>query len=448
MNKETKVGVFSLIALMIIGFITLKVGSRSFIGSGGYEISVVIDHAIGIRTKTPVEVAGIKVGQVKKVELTDLRKARLTLLIEKDVVLPEDTKALVRSKGFLGEILIELVPGSDTAQILADGGQIQFGGQTGDVNVLLNQFSSIADDVKAVSSSLRDMVGTDKNSPVWNIVNNLEKFTGTLAQNQANFDKIAGNLAELTEALRGTIVKSRENVEESLQRIASITKKVDEGKGTIGKLVNDDATVSKLNEAVDNLNGALGGLRQLETEVGYHTEYLGKSEEFKHYVNFTLRPKPDKAFIFDFVGDPTPSPSRVSRETTITSGGTTSTVTTDTSTVDRNKFRFSAQLAKQFYDVTVRGGIIESRGGVGLDYTKGPLGAQFSAYDFETDYGQMPHLKASGTLNVTKNLYLIGGADDMINKQQDTDWFVGAGIRLVDEDVKSLFSISGGLLRK
>ena len=180
----------------------------------------------------------------------------------------------------------------------------------------------------------------------------------------------------------------------------------------------------------------------------YHTEYLGKSEEFKHYVNLTLKPKPDKAFIFDFVSDPSPSPDRITRETTITSGGVSSVVTTETATVSRNKFRFSAQLAKQFYDFTVRGGIIESRGGVGFDYSKGPLGAQFSAYDFETDYNQRPHLKAAGTLNVTKNLYLIGGADDMISKQQDTDWFVGAGIRLVDEDVKSLFSIGSGLMRK
>ena len=321
-------------------------------------------------------------------------------------------------------------------------------GQGGDVNALLTQFSSIAEDVKAVSSSLKDMVVGDKNSPVWNIVNNLEKFTATLAKNQENFDKISDNLAELTEALRGTVVKSRENVEESLERIASITKKVDEGKGTIGKLINDDETVNKLNEAVDNLNNALGGLKQLETEIGYHTEYLGKTEDFKHYVNFTLRPKPDKAFMFDFVGDPQPSPSRVTRDTTITTGGTTTTVTTETSTIEHNKFRFSAQLAKQFYDVTVRGGIIESRGGVGLDYTKGPFGAQFSAFDFDTNNGQRPHLKASGTVNLTNNFYLIGGADDMINRQQDTDWFVGAGIRLVDEDVKSLLSIGSGALRK
>lgn len=448
LNTETKVGLFALASLAVVGFITLKVGSSSFVSAGGYNVKAVIDHAIGIKTKTPVEIAGIKVGQVKKIKLLASRKAELSLIIDKNVVLPSDTKAVIRAKGFLGETLIELVPGTPGATPIEDGGEVEYSGPTGDVNALLSQFSSIAGDIKAVSTQLKEMAGTDKDSPFWHIVNNLEKFTATLANNQANFDKIAGNLAELTEALRGTVAKSKENVEESIARIANITKKVDEGKGTIGKLVNDDATVNKLNDAVDSLNSALGGLKQLETEIGYHTEYLTQSEDFKHYVNLTLKPRPDKAFIFDFVQDPAPSPSRITRNTTITTGGASTTINTEEATTERNKFRFSAQLAKQFYDVTVRGGVIESRGGVGIDYNKGPFGAQFSAFDFETNYNQQPHLKASGTVNVTKNFYLMGGADDMINKNQKTDWFFGAGLRLVDEDVKSLLSIGGGALKK
>jgi phospholipid/cholesterol/gamma-HCH transport system substrate-binding protein len=448
LNTETKVGLFALAALLVIGFITVKVGSRSFVAGSGYEISVIIDHAIGVKTKTPVEIAGIKVGKVKKVELFDSRRAKLTLLIDGDVSLPLGTKAVLRSKGFLGETLVELLPGSGEGKAIEDGSEIGYEGQGGDVNMLLTQFSSIAGDIKAVSSALRDMVGADKTSPAWNIVNNLEKFTATLAQNQANFDKISDNLAELTAAFRGTVVDSRENVEESLARIASITKKVDEGKGTVGKLVNDDETVNKLNEAVDNLNNALGGLKQLETEIGYHTEYLSQTSDFKHYVNLTLKPKPDKAFIFDFVDDPAPSATRLTRDTTVTTGGATTTVNTETATIERNKFRFSAQLAKQFYDVTVRGGVIESHGGLGLDYNKGPIGIQVSAFDFQTNYGERPHLKASSTVNVTKNFYLIGGADDMISRRQDTDWFFGAGLKLVDEDVKSLLSVGGSALKR
>ena len=447
MTSEAKVGVFALIALIVIGFVTLKVGSRSFIFSRGYEVKVIIDNAIGIRTKTPVEIAGIKVGQVKSVELLDSMKAELTLTIDSDVVLPGGTAARVRSKGFLGEILVELLPGVDREHPVKDEQVLEYAGHGGDINTLLMKFTGIADDIRSVSSSLKDMVGTDRTSPVWNIVSNLEKFTQTLANNQANFNKVSDNLAELTESLRGTVAKSRENVEASIERIASITKKVDEGKGTVGKLINDDATVNKLNDAMDNLNQTLGGLKQLETQIGYHAEYLTSTSDFKQYVNLTLKPRPDKAFMFDFVADPDPSPNRAQRTSTITAGGTSTTVTTDTQTVQRNSFRFSAQLAKKFYDFTVRGGVIESRGGLGADYDKGPVGAHFSAFDFQANENVRPHLKAYGTVNLTTNLFLLGGADDFINKQQDTDWFVGAGFRLTDDDVKSLLGVGAGLAK-
>lgn len=443
-SSATKVGLFALAALVIIGFITLKVGSRSFVAGGGYELVLVVDSAVGIRTKTPVEVAGIKVGKVRDIRLLDSMKAELTLGIDSGVHLPLDTKAMVRSKGFLGEIVIELIPGAPTDKAMADGDTIQFAGQGGDVNMLLTQFNSIANDIKAVSTSLRGMVaGEDANSPVWNIVKNLEQFTQTLSNNQANFNKMSDNLAALTDALRGTVAQSRENVEQSIERIASITKKVDEGKGTIGKLVNDDTTVNNLNEAVVNLNKTLGGLRSLQSQIGYHMEYLGSTSQFKNYVHLNLKPAPDKAFMFEFVQDSKPSPNRATTTSTITTGGASTTVTTENATIVQNQLRFSAELAKEFYDFTVRGGIIESRGGFGLDYNKGPASLQFSAFDFETDYQQKPHLKMLGMVNLTKNFYVVGGADDFISRH-DKSWFMGGGFRLVEDDVKSLLGIMAG----
>lgn len=449
MRAETKVGLFVLAALVVVGFITLKVGSRSFTLGGGYEVTLTLDNAVGVRHKTPVEIAGIKVGKVKGIKLLESKRANVTLQIDDGVELPPDTKAVLRAKGFLGETLIELIPGSAEGAIIPDGGVIEYAGPAGDVNRMMSQFSSIADDIKAVSTQLRDVAGVSKDSPLWHIVNNLESFTSTLASNQANFNKIAGNLAELTESLRGTVTKSKENVEDSLRRIASITKKVDEGQGTIGKLVNDDETVTKLNEAVDNLNKTLGGLNKLETEIGYHAEYQTQSEDFKSYVNLTLRPNPDKAFIFDFIQDPHPVVPNMSETTSdITVGGTTTTVTSNQRTVNRNKFLFSAQLAKKFYDFTIRGGIIESSGGLGMDYNKGPVGASFSAFSFQNSYGQRPQLKAYGTVNVTKNLYLLGGAADMISNFDRPDWFVGAGFRLIDEDIKSLIGLGAAAATK
>ena len=51
-------------------------------------------------------------------------------------------------------------------------------------------------------------------------------------------------------------------------------------------------------------------------------------------------------------------------------------------------------------------------------------------------------------VNLTNNIYLTGGASDMINKQNKPDWFVGAGIRFADEDIKSLIGLAAGAAKK
>jgi len=450
-SLEVKVGVFATLLIAVIVYGTIKVSDRSIVVGGGYELDVVVDNAIGIKSKTPVEMAGIQIGVVKKMRLDEGGRAHLTLAISKDVRLRKGTRAFVRAKGVLGETFIELVPGTPGEGEIQAGGEIEYGGVVGDVNVLMGQFNEIADDLKAITSSLRKLIGSDESSPLFRSVNNIDKLTSVIkditTKNEENMNRILANLASITADLKLAIGYSRGDIEKTLENLASITGKVRAGEGTIGKLVSDETTVRKLNDAIDSLNDALGGLKKLETEIGYHTEYLTKSGDFKHYVHLNLRPSPDKAFMFEFLTDPSPTATHVIKDTEITAGGATNTIHTLTSTYEPEKFRFSAQLAKKIYDFTLRGGIIESRGGVGLDYDKGPLSLKFSAFDFSTKYGDKPHLKAWGSLNLTKNFYFVGGADDIINPHQPVDWFVGGGLRLVDEDVKNLIGIGARAVR-
>jgi len=107
----------------------------------------------------------------------------------------------------------------------------------------------------------------------------------------------------------------------------------------------------------------------------------------------------------------------------------------------RNKFLVSAELAKKFYNWRLRGGIIESRGGVGLDYMNGPLSAGTSVWDFGSNDGRTPQVKVYGNLNVTKSLYLTGGGNDLLNSTQSRSWIVGAGVKVSDDDVKGLLGL-------
>jgi len=449
-STELKVGVFAAVIIALLAYSTIKVSDRGVISTGSYELSVTLDNVTGLKMKAPVELAGVPVGTIKRVDLMENNRARVLILIDKGVKLPLDSKAVLRTRGFLGETYVELVPGRSGAGYIQDGEEIASMGHTGDMNSLINSMNLIARDIKTVTGSLAEAQEGTEGAPINRIVENLESFTKAIRDltisSQGNIESLATNMAVVASEMRAMVVQSRKDIETSLAAIASVAGKIDRGEGTVGRLINDDETVEKLNEVADNLNETLGGIKKFETEFGYHAEYLTNSKDFKHYVSIDFKPSPDKAFMLDVISDPAPRPTHVQRTTDVTVGGNTTQVVTDTATVNRDKIKISAQLAKKFYDFTVRGGMIESSGGMGLDYRRGPIGATFEAFDFSTRFNERPHLKAYANLNVTKNFFVLGGADDFIARNQGVDWFVGAGFRLVDDDIKSLVGL-GSLAR-
>lgn len=432
---EAKVGVFVLLAIALLAYITIDVSQLGFTSRGTYSLNTIMNNAEGVTRKTPVQVAGIPIGAVDSIELLPDNSARVTMRIREGVRVSKDAEIQVRTRGVLGDTYLEIIPGEDEAAM--DKGQtIVKVRRRADYQDLFGEVSEITENVKDITESLRIYTEGEKSHTAM-ILKNMETLTGNMAKfssnNMQNMDAIVSNLRALTSDLRALSNTGSKGIQESIARIESITEKIEKGEGTLGQLITSDQTIKKTNNVLDNIADLTQGFSRIETELGWHMEYLGGTKDVKNYVSFTLAPRPDKYFLFEIVHDPNPPGSVSDQITTVTANGVTSVIATEVETFDN--IRFSAQLAKKFKDITLRGGLIESTGGVGLDYNNGPFGVQFSAYDFTSD---VPHLKLLGQLNLLPSIYFLAGIDDFINTEHAFDWFIGAGVRLTDRDVKSL----------
>lgn len=444
LTPQLKVGLFVFVILFLLAYATLKISQTSIMPGGSYPIYVLIDSAIGISKKTPVQIAGIQVGSVVDIDLINNNQARLKLAIRKKVKISKNVEARIKTVGFLGDTYIELYQPAPFEQPLEKNATIPRVSSYGDFSSVAGEVSAIASDVKAITETMK-MLMAGEDSSFAKSVKNIEKITTALGnvstQNEGDLNAIIQNLRAVSENLNLLIASNMSLVGRTVNNMESVSEQVRSGEGTIGRLLYDDQTVEKLNESLDSINEALGGAQKLKVDIGYHTEYLGGASAFKHYVSLALKPRPDKYFLFELVDDPSPDSQSEEKQTTITSSGVTTTVTEETQTTQFDKMLFSAQFAKKFYGFTFRGGLIESAGGVGVDYDYGPLSLQFSAFDFETNKDEKPHLKTMGTINITPSIYLLGGLDDFINKEQDLDWFFGAGIKITDDDIKSMLGL-------
>jgi len=124
LNIELAVGFFVLIGIVALGYLSVKLGRMEIVGKGGYAVYAEFEQAGGIRPGSVVEIAGVEVGKVQKVELNEDYMAVVKMVIEKDVKLQEDSIASVKTKGLIGEKYIQILPGA-SERLIADGGSIR-----------------------------------------------------------------------------------------------------------------------------------------------------------------------------------------------------------------------------------------------------------------------------------------------------------------------------------
>lgn len=110
------VGLFFIAGFLAIAYLSLKTTSFNLSEKNGYTITALFDNVGGLTEKSKVEIAGVPIGTVTKIELKDYR-AYLLLTIRKGVSIPDDSSATIKTKGLIGEKFVEITPGASDEYI-------------------------------------------------------------------------------------------------------------------------------------------------------------------------------------------------------------------------------------------------------------------------------------------------------------------------------------------
>lgn len=448
---ELKVGLMVVTVAALIAFMSMQVSESPTYFGRANEAWFVVGDAGGLVKGSQIKSAGIPVGIIKKISLQD-GMARVDLTLKKDFQLYVSAAAEIKSQGVLGDKHVSIYPGSPTDPPLPEGGQILNVKDKGSLDNVIGQVGDIASSLKDTAQALREAVledGTRKHV-LGRIVNNIEKLTQDLSditsENKGKINDIISSVDRITkslddvlngdgdESLKAQIKRTMTRLDSAMKNVDEITGKINRGEGTIGRLVNDEETVEELNTAIEGVNGFLDTAGKTQTSLDFHSDYLGNLGLTKTTVGIRLQPGIDRYYYLGIVDDP----AGVVEETdtkTITNGGPATNV--NEVRTYKSKVKFNAQFAKTFWDFTVRGGLIENSGGVGVDYDifRNKLKLSVEAFDF----GHL-NLRAQLQYSVWKGIYVLGGVQDALDKNQLRSNYLGAGLLLTNDDLKMLMT--------
>ncbi len=135
---EFVVGLFVMIGGACLAYLSVEIARKEFFDSGSYEVRALFSNCGGLRSGSPVVIAGVEIGRVKSIALED-DEARVVMSIQPKIHLEKDTIASIKTKGLIGENYIEMTPGASEEKI-PPGGSLRGTEPAMDLEGLISKF--------------------------------------------------------------------------------------------------------------------------------------------------------------------------------------------------------------------------------------------------------------------------------------------------------------------
>ena len=139
LNLELIVGTFMVIGILCLGYLSIKLGKIEVWGNPGYEVFAIFSDIGGLRSDSPVVVAGVDVGRVKSISLEDY-EARVVLQIMPGLQVHEDAVVSVKTRGLIGEKFIQISAGA-ADELIQPGGRIRQTESAVDIEALISKYA-------------------------------------------------------------------------------------------------------------------------------------------------------------------------------------------------------------------------------------------------------------------------------------------------------------------
>ncbi|HNT97426.1 MAG TPA: MlaD family protein [Elusimicrobiales bacterium] len=247
MNDESKVGMFVMAGLALLGTAIFLLGDYSF--KTYYPVYAEFADVSGLPDKSVVKLSGVEIGRVKEIRIKG-DKVVVRLSVSDGVKIYRDAKFKVGSTSVIGSKYMQIDQGTPAAGVVKSGDTVY-----GDESLPLD---------RALSAAVSDLQGLIKEL----------RGDGTLSK---NLNQTVANLRDLTANLNSLVSNTRPDAEKFMGNLDSVSARLDRllaqgeellgsvnrGEGTVGALMKDEGMKKDVSDAVTNLRDATASVKDV-----------------------------------------------------------------------------------------------------------------------------------------------------------------------------------------
>ncbi|MBQ8100009.1 MAG: MCE family protein [Paludibacteraceae bacterium] len=298
--REIKVGVLAVIALFLLyfGFNYLK-GVNIFSSTTSYY--GIYDRINGLTEQAPVYIRGFKVGQVDRISYDFAREDAFTVSfsVNRDILLPQDTKLALVADGLLGGTALELqIPAETAGSLLQEGDTLATLIVPGLVeNLQEGLLQDLGQTVKKLDSLVATVNGQLEGDHIKSALAKVDNITSDLNVSSAELKKVMKNdvpavvgdakaavadIKVLADNIRDVDIQATvARVDKAVDQVGEVVAAVNSTDGTLGLLINDKTLYKSVNATVNSADSLLVDLK-------------ANPKRYVHFSLFGQKEKKDK----------------------------------------------------------------------------------------------------------------------------------------------------------
>ncbi|WP_396142443.1 MlaD family protein [Flavobacterium sp.] len=313
-SREIKTAVLVIISIILFiwGYSFLK-GKNLFDNSN--KLFVVYENVAGLAPSAPVTLNGLTIGKVNSISINPDGKLLVELHITTDFPIAKTSIAEIYDSGLVGGRQIAIKPNLLDKNYTVSGDYLQASSKLGLTDALAQQLEplqakiqQLLENADVLFSNVNDILDTQTRQNLKNSIASLnttlsefsvasKNINGLLAENKSNLnntlnnvDKVSGNFATISDSLaKANLGQTVRNLEKTLAKVDKIMAELEQGNGTMGKLIKDETMYTNFAKTSKELELLLQDLRLNPTRYVNVSLFGKKNKPYVAPVNDTIK---------------------------------------------------------------------------------------------------------------------------------------------------------------
>lgn len=236
-SQKIRLGTFIVIGTILLMTAIYLIGNNENIFRKTFSISSLYNNVNGLQIGNNVRYSGINIGTVKSIEMENNMKIRVTMSLEEKMLpyIKKDAIATIGSDGLVGNMIVNIIPGSENLYPIEPGDEIKSYSRIGTEDIL------------------ETLNTTSDNAAL--LISNLLSITQSLKEGEGPLGKLINDsiMAIDIEYTFKNLRSASSEAKKSLSELNSVISSIDLKNSVAGKLLNDSISAQKIDSIIDNI---------------------------------------------------------------------------------------------------------------------------------------------------------------------------------------------------